>query len=650
MKVHIVAPEADETRLLYRLAKALADGTDWTMGRAPIAGADLNYLLPYFTACATPFGGYFTHREDTIPSKVRVWNAQARRAKVRIVTAQQYYDELQGYGPTFLVTPPLDREKFNLKPRRYGLEGDLYAGVSGFVYTGGRKGETILASILQDPHGAGHQFKWRATGRGWPVRSWAPRGPRSQLIPWQGYEDFYHGLDVYVCTATIEGVPYPPLEALACGVPIIIPKGVGLLDTLPSLPYIVRYEAGDARDLERALDQMRELLPTLTHADRQSLRDTTARFTPEAWAEGHMKALVEGLQLATPTFKPTAYKEQQEKAYDSSRGIYVVAYGDPARKCAIKLIESVKTFMPDVPVAVASDKPLSGADVNVMYPDEDLGGRTAKTKMWELAPAPWETVLYLDADTELTANVSFLFEALEQGWELVLTKDVDGYDLIRSLWRRDSEEKRLGLESAVGHDEALQLAGGVVGFRRTPEVQSFLENWFVEWKVMARRDQGALVRSLYANPLRVLVLGNEWNSFTGIFKGETAGIIHHRGGPARRLQGWRAGRLDDKEAWQSVLNKGGRNVSNNELAQYVGAIAIQEKGLFIGKAQAEEIAGMFEGDDLDRQYVITIMTQYGERPLRLRKDGFHNGCRQCGKLINYCKCSYGAKVWGTSLR
>jgi len=239
----------------------------------------------------------------------------------------------------------------------------------------------------------------------------------------------------------------------------------------------------------------------------------------------------------------------------TQRGIYIVAYGDPARRCAERLIDSIRRFMPGVPVAVASDTPLDAADVSIVHADLDLGGRSVKTMMWDLAPKEWTQILYLDADTELVADVSFLFDALSAGWEMVITKDIDGYDCIHSLWRRDTEELRLG-QPAIGSDCALQLAGGVVAFRRTPATRKFLRRWHEEWKVLARRDQGALLRAIYAQPVRMLVLGNEWNSFTGLFKGKTAGILHHRGGPARRLVGWREGRLDDREKWRHLVTAG----------------------------------------------------------------------------------------------
>jgi len=222
------------------------------------------------------------------------------------------------------------------------------------------------------------------------------------------------------------------------------------------------------------------------------------------------------------------------------------AYGAPARKCARQLIGSIRKYMPNIPVAVASGTPLDEADVHITYPDADLGGRAAKTKMFGLAPKEWSEVLYLDADIELTADISFLLDAVEgaDGWDVALTKDQDDYDLIYSLWRRDSTELALG-RAALGSSRALQLAGGVIAFRRNQRTKAFFHDWYAEWFRMARRDQGALIRSMYKQPVKLLVLGNEWNSHVGMFTGKTAGVLHHRGGPARRRVAWKLGRLDD---------------------------------------------------------------------------------------------------------
>lgn len=525
MNVHIVCSFGETDRILPRMARLLAKGTGWSLGPVADPEADINYYFPYLELRkGVPMGrsaALFTHNELTLPGKSAIWDRHAAQVDLRVTWAKQYEEALSPLGPTVRITPPLDRDVF--KPRS-GLRPPNFktvVGISGYVYSGGRKGEGLITEVLKTP--IGQELDWRAIGRGWP------RPLETEMIAHAGLPAFYQSLDLYLCPSLIEGIPYGPLEALACGVPVVIPWDVGLLDELGEVQGITRYEAGNVEALAAALEVAaveRNL------ADPEELRAKTERFTLDAWVDGHLQAFKEDTK-------------RSEVAFKSDHGIYVVAYGEPARHCATRLIKSIRQHMPDTPVAVASDRPLAGADVYVAHPDEDLGGRAAKTKMWANAPEEWEYVLYLDADTELTAPIPFLFGALRDGWELVVCKDVKGYDLIHSLWRRDSLEHKMGWE-AIGSDRALQLAGGVVGFRRTQAVQEFLESWYREWFREARRDQGALLRSMYAHPVRLLVLGNEWNKFTGgISPEDGAGIIHHRGGPARRKLGWPAGRLDD---------------------------------------------------------------------------------------------------------
>jgi len=61
-----------------------------------------------------------------------------------------------------------------------------------------------------------------------------------------------------------------------------------------------------------------------------------------------------------------------------------------------------------------------------------------------------------------------------------------------------------------------------------------------------------LIRALYADPLKMLVLGNEWNTFPKYSKGiTTAGLMHYPG-DARRWKGMIPGRIDSKAAWAAV--------------------------------------------------------------------------------------------------
>ena len=107
------------------------------------------------------------------------------------------------------------------------------------------------------------------------------------MYSWQDLPDFFKSLDVYVSTATIEGGPMTTLEALATGVPVVIPEGVGLHDELPRVDGIHRYRAGDADDLARAVDLA---LATCAAVDRAALRRAIEPHSVGAWCAGHAQA------------------------------------------------------------------------------------------------------------------------------------------------------------------------------------------------------------------------------------------------------------------------------------------------------------------------------------------------------------------------
>ena len=80
------------------------------------------------------------------------------------------------------------------------------------------------------------------------------------------------------------------LEALACGVPVVVPRGVGLVDELPSVWGIHRYRAGDRADLISAL-----YAAAFPHApvDRAALREAVVAHTVGAWCQAHAHSFAE---------------------------------------------------------------------------------------------------------------------------------------------------------------------------------------------------------------------------------------------------------------------------------------------------------------------------------------------------------------------
>ena len=182
----------------------------------------------------------------------------------------------------------------------------------------------------------------------------------------------------------------------------------------------------------------------------------------------------------------------------------------------------------------------------------NIGGRGAKTKIYELAPSDWEYVLYLDADTELVGDVSFLFDVLADGWDMVFCTNPDKYALAAEMWRPDNVDECRETFDAIGTDQFLQLNGGVFAFRRHEATERLLTEWHNEWQRYGKRDQAALDRALYRYPLRVFVLGREFNCITRYDEIDKYTAIAHYPMTARRWKGRIDGRLDGSEAWGAV--------------------------------------------------------------------------------------------------
>jgi hypothetical protein len=576
MRVNVVCRNYKEDRVLPRFARYLGERLGWTVTTAPLcegrgrmrgAPTDVIYLMGYFEAqlfgqwpTGTPVAVYFTHREEEPPGndKSKLFDAIAVHAQLRVAMCRLYGEWLGAFGPTIIPPLPLERDRFVIAGKGAGAEYSGTAplrrrpvvGFSGYTYRNHRKGDDLVNGVVKSQ--VGQKVAWVASGRGWPVET--------KRYAWADMPKFYQGLDVLVCPSRVEGGPMPVLEALACGVRAVIPQHVGILDELPDAPGVHRYVRGNAASLiaalEAALDQP---------FDREALRATTERYSVQAFCDAHAHAFEQAFADVPALDAGIAAQETpeaievlvmtkppQEHHTGSTRGIYIVAFGDPARHCAVRLMKSVKTHLPDIPIALCAAKKIGLEDVFIPQPDSDVGGRRAKLKAYELTPAEWKAVLYLDADTKLVAPVYQFFQWIEDGWEFVICKDPHLMDTMHAFKRHNNEEELAEIKTAVHTLHTLQINGGVWAFGRNPRVAAFFARWQTEWEKHAQRDQGALLRALYADPLKVFWMGNEWNTFDKYCHGiETAGIMHYVG-DARRWKGAIQGRIDSAEAWAAV--------------------------------------------------------------------------------------------------
>jgi len=71
---------------------------------------------------------------------------------------------------------------------------------------------------------------------------------------------------------------------LACGVSVVVPRGVGLLDELPDTNGIHRYERGNKKALVAAFQ---EAVEARSGVNRGDLRAVTKPYSILAWCEQH---------------------------------------------------------------------------------------------------------------------------------------------------------------------------------------------------------------------------------------------------------------------------------------------------------------------------------------------------------------------------
>jgi glycosyltransferase involved in cell wall biosynthesis len=289
--VNVVCRNYRADRVIPRFGRYLRDLLGWTLTARPDPAADVVYLSGYFEEPLIrglgerPLAAYFTHREEEPPGngKARLFDRMAAAVDLRITTAGMYAGMVADCGPTAQIVAPVERMRFTIPQKRPLLHSrpQLTVGFSGYTYGNGRKGERMARKLvdLKLP------VVWKASGRGWPVPT--------QQYKWSEMAGFYQSLDVLVVTALVEGVPMPPLEALACGVSVVIPRGVGLLDELPETPGIHRYKRGDVGDCARALRQALKLRPALGDEEREALRAVTEPYTVLAWCEQHRQVFNE---------------------------------------------------------------------------------------------------------------------------------------------------------------------------------------------------------------------------------------------------------------------------------------------------------------------------------------------------------------------
>ena len=277
MTVHIVVPEWKSDWILARLARHLVEYNRWTAGPKPSASADVVIFIPYLEGRFTNWAGaktaaWMTHPEPNDKCRGRTWPQACKALTLRVTPASKYVKMLSKTGKTALIPHPVELDKFKLKGRPRNSRTTI--GVCGIVCPGGRKGEGLVRRL----HDEQKDWRVRAAGRGWPIQA--------RWYQWGRLQEFYHGLDIFLCTSLIEGGPVTMREALSCGRPVVVPDGVGAVPDLPRGAGIYRYEPGSYEEMVGAIQ-----LAILDNPEPALMRSYVKEMTPKRWAKDWKRAI-----------------------------------------------------------------------------------------------------------------------------------------------------------------------------------------------------------------------------------------------------------------------------------------------------------------------------------------------------------------------
>jgi len=178
-------------------------------------------------------------------------------------------------------------------------------------------------------------------------------------------------------------------------------------------------------------------------------------------------------------------------------GVIFATTGENYTALAARAAQSVKDSCPGLAVDLFTDQPV---DMPVFDRIHQLVDPWHRSKMDAMIYSRFDKTLYLDADLLVIADIRDVFEVLDR-FDMAMAQDpIRNGERCHTLWRKQ-------LPNAFP-----QFNGGVVAFRRSPEVIDLIKSWS---KVVRendfQKDQPVLRELAWDSNLRIATLPQEYN-------------------------------------------------------------------------------------------------------------------------------------------
>ena len=179
------------------------------------------------------------------------------------------------------------------------------------------------------------------------------------------------------------------------------------------------------------------------------------------------------------------------------KGILYIATGDRFRNEALFSATRVRELMPEIPIALASDKLADESIFSYKIPIDRPHGSFAD-KIIPLSLSPFEETIFLDTDTYLCGEVFELFDLLKN------------YDIAMA----HAPMRQTGLADVP--PSFPEFNSGVIVYRMNDRTRALLNKWIQFYEDQVSKtgqidDQPALRRALWHSDAKIAVLPPEYN-------------------------------------------------------------------------------------------------------------------------------------------